>query len=86
MIAERTALAVAEDRNVKKRKTAAAMRADIQEPEVENDSLKELDQERRALTARLNGRALKVFETLHLGSSANFHTDDSCQTRREGRP
>lgn len=60
MVAERTALAAAEDRNVKKRKTAAALRTDLQPQKAENVLLQELDQERRELTAALKGRALKV--------------------------
>jgi hypothetical protein len=60
LIAERTALATVEDRNVKKRKTAAALRTELVEIEAKNVLLKDLDKERRRLTAKLKGRALKV--------------------------
>jgi hypothetical protein len=60
LIAERTALAAVEDRNVKKRKTAAAMRTELLETKAEKGILKDLDIERRKLTGILKGRALKV--------------------------
>lgn len=63
LIAERTVLAAAEDRNVKKRKTAAALRTAPQPQKTENATLSNLDTERRELTAALKGRALK---TLHV--------------------